>query len=143
MTPTEIAPKHPSGGRQLVSKPPHFISLTPRTKMTPMKPQNELVSNVGVKQYIAFLKTGQKIKKAPGFVKKPGENLARSTEKDITGFSENPLVTRLFRTFYILFCIRPLWSEVFLALSIANRKRYHLNSSKEILRFDRSSSPSK
>ena len=40
-----------------------------------MKPQNELVSNVGVKQYIAFLKTGQKIKKAPGFVKKPGENL--------------------------------------------------------------------
>ena len=35
-----------------------------------------LVSNVGVKQYIAFLKTGQKIKKAPGFVKKPGENLA-------------------------------------------------------------------
>ena len=43
--------------------------------MTPMKPQNELVSNVGVKQYIAFLKAGQKIKKAPGFVKKPGENL--------------------------------------------------------------------
>ena len=75
MTPTEITPKHPSGGSQLVSKPPHFISLTPRTKMTPLKLQNELVSNVGVKQYIAFLKTGQKIKKAPGFVKKPGENL--------------------------------------------------------------------
>lgn len=35
-----------------------------------------LVSNVGVKQYIASLKTGQKIKKSPGFVKKPGENLA-------------------------------------------------------------------
>ena len=54
--------------------------------MTPMKPQNELVSNVGVKQYIAFLKTGQKIKKAPGFVKKPGENLARCTKKDILLF---------------------------------------------------------
>lgn len=75
MTPTKIASKHPSGGRQLVSKPPHFISLTPRTKMTPMKLQNKLVSNVGVKQYIASLKTGQKIKKSPGFVKKPGENL--------------------------------------------------------------------
>ena len=86
MTPTEIAPKHPSGGRQLVSKPPHFISLTPRTKMTPMKPQNELVSNVGVKQYIAFLKTGQKIKKAPGFVKKPGENLVAGAGFEPTTF---------------------------------------------------------
>ena len=37
-----------------------------------------LVSNVGVKQYIASLKTGQKIKKSPGFVKKPGENLAKA-----------------------------------------------------------------
>lgn len=36
-----------------------------------------LVSNVGVKQYIASLKTGQKIKKSPGFVKKPGENLPK------------------------------------------------------------------
>ncbi len=43
--------------------------------MTPMKLQNELVSSTGVKQYIASLKTGQKIKKTPGFVKKPGENL--------------------------------------------------------------------
>ena len=52
-------------------------------------------------------------------------------------------MTRLFRTFLFSFCLRPLWSEVFLAFSIANRKRYHLNSSKEILRFDRPSSPSK
>ena len=68
-----------------------------------MKPQNELVSNVGVKQYIAFLKTGQKIKKAPGFVKKPGENLARSTEKDITGFLEKSACGKAFSDFFYIF----------------------------------------
>ena len=68
-----------------------------------MKPQNELVSNVGVKQYIAFLKTGQKIKKAPGFVKKPGENLARSTEKDITGFLGKSACDKAFSDFFISF----------------------------------------
>ena len=71
--------------------------------MTPLKLQNELVSNVGVKQYIAFLKTGQKIKKAPGFVKKPGENLARSTEKDITGFLEKSACDKAFSDFFIFF----------------------------------------
>jgi len=30
--------------------------------------------------------------------------VARSTEKDITGFLKNPLVTRLFRTFFIFSC---------------------------------------
>ena len=71
--------------------------------MTPLKLQNELVSNVGVKQYIAFLKTGQKIKKAPGFVKKPGENLARSTKKDITGFSVKSAGDKALSDFFIFF----------------------------------------
>lgn len=88
-----------------MSKPPHFISLTPRTKMTPMKLQNKLVSNVGVKQYIASLKTGQKIKKSPGFVKKPGENLARSTEKDITGFLEKSACDKAFSNFLYSFAL--------------------------------------
>ena len=62
-----------------------------------------LVSNVGVKQYIAFLKTGQKIKKAPGFVKKPGENLARSTEKDITEFLGKSACDKAFSDFFKFF----------------------------------------
>ena len=63
-------------------------------------------------------------KKRPGtdFVSIPGSFMARSTEKDITGFLKNPLVTRLFRTFLYFFLLHAMVCDLSCPFSLRTEK---------------------
>ena len=82
-------------------------------------------------------------RKAPGFEKKPGAILARSTEKDIAGFLGKSACDKAFSDFFIFFLPSTIVVGGISCPFHCERKRYHLNSSKEILWLDRSSGPSK